>query len=50
LAPIARTKQRGLSHCGLATYIEKYLKAKRRIMENQIFSPCKNIIFKKNIL
>jgi hypothetical protein len=36
-----------MSHFGLllAIYIEKYLlKAKgRRIMETQIFSPCKNI-------
>jgi hypothetical protein len=29
---------RGLSqHCGLAIYIKKYLKGKRRIMETQIF-------------
>jgi hypothetical protein len=28
----------GVSHCGLAIYIKKYLKAKRRrIMETQIF-------------
>jgi hypothetical protein len=42
-----KTKQtRGLSQCGLAIYIKKYLKAKeRRIMETQIFiSPCKNYI------
>jgi hypothetical protein len=28
---------RGVSHCGLAVYIKKYLKTKRRIMETQIF-------------
>jgi hypothetical protein len=33
---------RGISHYGLAIYIKKYLKAKRRIMETQLFSPCKN--------
>jgi len=26
--------------------MKKYLKAKRRIIKTQIFSPCKNIIFK----
>jgi hypothetical protein len=39
-----------VSHYGLAIYIKKlYLKAKRRrIMETQIFSPCKKyIIFPK---
>jgi putative sterol carrier protein len=30
-------KKRGVSHCGLAIYIEKYLKAKEKIMETQIF-------------
>jgi len=38
---------RGVSHCGLAIYMKKYLKAKRRIIKTQIFSPCKNIISKK---
>jgi hypothetical protein len=28
---------RGVSHCGLAIYIKKYLRAKRRIMKIQIF-------------
>jgi hypothetical protein len=32
----------GVSHCGLAIYIKKYLKAKRRIMETQIFHHAKN--------
>jgi hypothetical protein len=38
-----------VSKCGLAIYMEKYLKPKkRRIMEIQIiFHPYKNIIFKK---
>jgi hypothetical protein len=30
-------KQGGVSHYGLAIYIKKYLKAKRRIMKTQIF-------------
>jgi hypothetical protein len=34
---IIETKTRGVSHCGLAIYIKKYLKAKRRIMKTQIF-------------
>jgi hypothetical protein len=32
---------RGVSQCGLAIYIKKYLKAKRRIMETQIFHHAK---------
>jgi len=37
-----------VSHCGLAIYIKKDLKAKRRrIMRNSNISPCKNIIFEK---
>jgi hypothetical protein len=32
-----------VSHCGLAIYIKKYLKAKE-----EFISPCKNIIFKKS--
>jgi hypothetical protein len=27
---------RGVSHCGLAIYMKKYLKTKERIMETQI--------------
>jgi hypothetical protein len=38
---------RGVSHCGLAVYIKKYLKAKK-VYENSNISPCKNIIFKKS--
>jgi hypothetical protein len=38
---------RGLSHCGLAIYIKKYLKAKEEYYENSNNAPCKNIIFKK---
>jgi hypothetical protein len=39
-----------MCHCGLAIYIKKYLKAKRRrIMETQIFHHSKNyIISSKN--
>jgi hypothetical protein len=34
-----------MSHCGLAIYIKKYLKTKRRrIMQTQKISPCKNYI------
>jgi hypothetical protein len=33
-----------MSHCGLAIYIKKYLKAN----ENSNMSPCKNIVFKKS--
>jgi hypothetical protein len=32
-----------VSHCGLAIYIKKYLKAKE-----EFISPCKNIILKKS--
>jgi hypothetical protein len=36
------TLTRGVSHCGLAIYIKKkYLKAKRRILETQIFHHAK---------
>jgi len=37
-----------VSHCGLAIYIKKYLKVKRRILETQIFHNGKIIIFKKS--
>jgi hypothetical protein len=40
-------KTRGVSHCGLAIYILKDLKAKK-IYGNSNISPCKNIIFKKS--
>jgi hypothetical protein len=39
----------GVSHCGLAIYIKKYLKAKKKYGNSNI-SPCKNIILKKNPL
>jgi len=32
---------RGVSHCGLAIYIERYLKAKERMMKTQIFHNAK---------
>jgi len=41
---------RGVSQCGLAIYIKKYLKAKRRIMETQIFHHSKNYNLQKNPL
>jgi hypothetical protein len=34
-------KTRGASHCGLAIYIKKYLKAKEEFMETQIFHRAK---------
>jgi hypothetical protein len=38
-----------VSHCGLAIYIKKYLKAKKKNYGNSNISPCKNnIIFKKS--
>jgi hypothetical protein len=37
----------GVSHCGLAIYIKKYLKANEEY-ENSNISPCENIIFKKS--
>jgi hypothetical protein len=37
-----------VSHCGLAMYIKKYLKAKEEdLWKIQNISPCKNIIFPK---
>jgi len=40
-------KTRGVSHCGLAIYIKKYLMAKEELCNSNI-SPCKNIIFRKS--
>jgi hypothetical protein len=40
-------KTRGVSHCGLAIYILKYLKGKEELWNSNI-SPCKNIMFKKS--
>jgi len=40
---------RGVSHCGLAIYITRYLNAKENY-ENSNISPCKTIIFKKVLL
>jgi hypothetical protein len=37
-----------VSHCGLAIYIKKNLKAKEELWKNPNISPCKNIIFKKS--
>jgi hypothetical protein len=44
---LTKLKTRGVSHCGLAIYIKKYLKAKKENYGNSNISPCKNIIFKK---
>jgi hypothetical protein len=38
--------RRGVSHCGLAIYIKKYLKAKEELWNSNI-SASKNITFKK---
>ncbi len=40
---------RGVSDCGLAIHIEKYLKAKEDYGNSNI-SPCKNVIKSKNPL
>jgi len=40
-------KTKDVSYSGLAIYIKKYLKAKKKDYENSNISPCKNIIFKK---
>jgi hypothetical protein len=37
---------RGVPHCGLAIYIQKYLKAKEEYYENSNISPCNHIISK----
>jgi hypothetical protein len=39
---------RGVSHCGLAICIKKYLKGKKKNYGNSNISPFKNIIFKKS--
>jgi len=41
---------RGVSHCGLAIYIYKYLKAKEEMWKLKNISPCKHIISKKILL
>jgi hypothetical protein len=43
-------KTRGVSHCGLASYIKTYLNAKKRIMETQIFHHAKNNLPKHLLL
>jgi hypothetical protein len=43
-----KKKTRGVSHCGLAIYIKKYLKAKEEHWKHSNISPCKNIIFQKS--
>jgi hypothetical protein len=44
----ATTTTRDASHCGLAIYIKKYLKEKKKNYGNSNISPCKNIIFKNS--
>jgi hypothetical protein len=44
------TKTRGVSHSGLAIYIEKYLNAKKELSKFKYISQCRNIIFKQNPL
>jgi hypothetical protein len=39
---------RGVLHCGLAIYIKKYGKAKRRIMDTPIFQHAKTESSKKS--
>jgi hypothetical protein len=39
----------GVSHCGLAIYIQKYLKAKEELWKLEYFN-MQNIIFQKKIL
>jgi hypothetical protein len=38
---------RGVSQCGLAIYIKKYLKSKKKNYGNSNISLCKNVVFKK---
>jgi len=42
------SKTRGVTHRGVAIYIEKYLKAKDESWETQIFRHEKNTILKKS--
>jgi hypothetical protein len=44
---ILSLKTRGVSHCGLAIYIKKFLKAKEESWKLKYFI-CKNITFKKS--
>jgi hypothetical protein len=36
--PLHNTKTRGVSHCGLAIYIKKYLKAKEELWKLKYFT------------
>jgi hypothetical protein len=46
---IGPMRAQGVSHCGLAIYITKYLKAKEEeLWKLNYISPFKNIIFKKS--
>jgi hypothetical protein len=44
--PINPRKTRGVSHCGLAIYINKSIIRQKKNYGNSSISPCKNIIFK----
>jgi hypothetical protein len=46
--PQPTNKQGGVSHCGLAIYIKKYLKAKEELWKLKYFTIAKEIIFKKS--
>jgi hypothetical protein len=43
-----QNKEKGVSHCGLAIYIKRYLKAKKENYEKSNISPSKNIILKNS--
>jgi hypothetical protein len=48
MKPLQTSLNKGcVTHCGLAIYIKKYLKAKEELWKLKYISPCKNIIFKK---
>jgi len=43
-----QNKEKGVSHCGLAIYIKRYLKAKEENYEKSNIFPSKNIILKNS--
>jgi hypothetical protein len=45
---VAALSSRGVSHCGLAIYIKKYLKAKEELWKFKYLTMQKYIIFKKS--
>jgi hypothetical protein len=44
----AHVVKQGVSHCGLAIYVKKYLKATEELWKLKYFTNAKNIIFKKS--